>query len=146
MKKAMTCLAGAAALALATAGTAAAQPLAPVFQAPAGAFGCPPTGTGYAPPGGGWGPVSQSDCGVAGAPGVKLGYSYTSRSDASPIHASAYHFTNLDGQNPGPAVWTEFGAGPSGQSGLLVWGNSLATPQIKFQSVNVLGAIVDWQA
>jgi hypothetical protein len=40
-----------------------------------------------------------------------IGYSYTSRSDASPIHASAKHYTTAAGTNPGPEKWTEFGAG-----------------------------------
>ncbi|RJQ76757.1 hypothetical protein D5S17_16990 [Pseudonocardiaceae bacterium YIM PH 21723] len=129
-------------LAVSLAGTAtAAENSAPEFAPPAIAGG---GGSGYAPPGGGWGPVSQSNTSIFGSPGWTVGYSYTSRSDASPIHASAKHYTNKDGTNPGPEKWSEFGAGTRGQSGPLAWGNALATPAIKFKSINVLGAIVDW--
>ncbi|RJQ76762.1 hypothetical protein D5S17_17015 [Pseudonocardiaceae bacterium YIM PH 21723] len=130
-------------LAVSTAGTAAAEGnSAPEFTAPASAAA---GGTGYAPPGGGWGPVSRSNTAIFGSPGWTVVYAYTSQSGASPIHASAKHFTNKTGTNPGPAKWSEFGFGTSGRSGQLVWGNAAANPEIKFKSLNVLGAIVDWQ-
>ncbi|GLY34397.1 hypothetical protein Amsp01_004210 [Amycolatopsis sp. NBRC 101858] len=138
MKKMLTGAVVGALVAVSTAGTAEA---APAFVPPTAA-GC--GGTGYAPPGGAWGAVSNSSCGLAGSPGLKIRYTYTSRSDASPIHASAKHYTTAEGSNPGAEQWTEFGAGTRGDSGLLPWGNSLAMKSIKFQSINVLGAIVDW--
>jgi hypothetical protein len=138
MKRTLTGVALCAFLAVSSAGVAEA---APAF-APPTAAGC--SGTGYAPPGGGWGAVSNSSCGLAGSPGLMISYSYTSRSDASPIHASAKHYTTAAGTNPGPEKWTEFGAGTRGESGRLPWGNSLAMKSMKFQSINVLGAIVDW--
>lgn len=146
MKRTFSCLAGVAAMMLVGASVASAQPQAPEFQAPAKAPGCPPSGTGWAPPGGGWGPISTSDCSIAGSPGWTVGYSYTAQTSNGPTHASAYHFTNANGTNPGPVVWTEFGAAPSAHSGPLAWGNSLANPQMKFLTVNVLGTLVDWSA
>jgi len=125
-------------------GVAQAQPQAPAFQEP------PQTkqlgGTGYAPPGGAWGPVSQSTDYVLGYPGTVIDYSYQSQSDASPIHATAKHYTNAQGSDPGPEAWSEFGAGTTGRSGPMVWGNAGAYPAMRFQSVNVLGAQVTWTA
>lgn len=101
-------------------------------------------GSGYAPPGGAWGPVSTGSCSVAGTQdNFLVKYSYQARSDATPVHASALHFTNPSGPNPGPARWSEFGFGKRGQSLSLPWGNALAQPQIKFQGAG-LGTIVDW--
>jgi hypothetical protein len=71
-------------------------------------------GTGYAPPCGGWGAVSNSSCGPAGSSGLMISYSDRVRRRTR------------------------------GESGRLPWGNSLTMKSIKFQSINVLGAIVDW--
>ncbi len=124
--------------------SAAAEPQPPEFHAP------PSTkdlgGTGYAPPGGAWGPVSQSTDFIFGAEGTTVSYSYTSQSDASPINATGKHYANQYGQDPGPAQWSAFGAGTTGQSGPMPWGNSAAYPEMRFRSINVVGAMVNWSA
>lgn len=144
MNKTVTGAVLCALLTVAGAGVAEAAPTAAPAFVPPKAPDCTRGGTGLAPPGGGWGPVSQQTCALAGSPGSTIAYSYTSQSDASPIHASAKHFTNAGGIDPGPEQWSEFGAGTSGTSGRMPWGNSLAYPAIKFASINVLGAEVDW--
>ncbi|MFC9982798.1 hypothetical protein [Gordonia sp. NPDC127522] len=101
-------------------------------------------GSGYAPPGGAWGPVSTGSCSHAGTPNnYSVTYSYQAVSDATPVHASALHFTNPSGVDPGAQRWSEFGFGKRGTSLPLAWGNALASPQIKFQGAG-LGTIVNW--
>jgi hypothetical protein len=58
--------------------------------------------------------VSNSSCGLAGSPGLMISYSDRVR--------------RRDARGERPAAV----------------GNSLAMKSIKFQSINVLGAIVDW--
>lgn len=144
MKKILVGIAVGAFVAVSSAGIAEAAPSAAPAFVPPKAADCNTGGSGYAPPGGGWGDVSQGICAAGGSPGTTMKYSYTSRSDASPIHATGRHYTNIEGPNPGPEAWTEFGFGTRATSNPMPWGNAMAYKAMRFQSVNVLGAIVDW--
>ena len=98
-------------------------------------------GAAWAPPGGGWGPVSTSPQAAAGFPGYKLAYRWHVEGNVPTMVCAQ----GLGFDQSNHAQWYGLGCSYDGGLQAVPWGNNLGPPELRAKSLNVVnGVIVSW--
>eukprot|EP01083_Nonionella_stella_P191890 709854_1 len=88
-------------------------------------------GSGWAAPAGLYGPISRSNTGVFGSPGLSMCYNIQPNNNASPLVCC-----EVKGYDSyGSEQWSSTGCGYSSITGCVNWGNNLATPAVKCKGI-----------